>query len=92
VTTLPELVLINGTVYRRTIRARFRDGDVYCWLRLSVPPNARPGKRVSAKGRLLALPEGAQVIDRETASRIIKESVDRWTELLRAEAAGKAGT
>lgn len=80
-------VLVKGTAYRRSQRIlkRLEQG----WTRLSVPPNAKPGKLSLLKSWYAVgrLPTPYEVINEATALELQKSSVEAWAQKLRDAAA-----
>lgn len=82
---LSSHILIKGTVY--ALSAPTPHCENFSYLRISVPPDAVPGRRSSARMRYLAssLPP-YEVITPERAKEIQAESLARWTDALREAA------
>jgi hypothetical protein len=79
---LPSLVTVRDVVYTLAREEYGRDREKFHYVRRSVPPDAKPGKRSAwpVTYRPGLLPPDAQPVDEETAARIQRASLQAYLE------------
>ena len=79
---LPALVTVRGVVYARVLQLYGRVRGQFHYIRRSVPPDAKPGKRSAwpVTYRPGLLPLDAQPVDEETATQIQRASLQAYLE------------
>ncbi len=84
--TMPDYALVQGVAYKRSLQDTRRSAE-WVYVRISVPPDAVPGKKSKFKAvfREHQLP-AHEVISREQATELSRTSVEAWEQKLRAAA------